>query len=417
MRYFISYSRRDLDFVMQLATDLRQNGIDIWLDKFDIPIGQPWDREIQDALKACQGFIFVISPDSVASENVMDEVSYAIGEDKQIIPIYYRACDVPFRVRRLQRVDFTGNYDDVLKNLLIRLNNEQLVMPVTPAMQSAAPTVPSQQAQPSATSINIAPTVSTSAKLGKRIGCFVSVSVAATVAFSILFAAFIYIPRLRSPQNIAEEEVNAVEAASTAVAISTSEVVALTNTPVATLLPAIATQAATPQSTQPSNLASFEFANNIGNAQWLLNNDRLGVSDIPFFAWSRNGHDTFDVSAYSNSDSNVILEMQPKPDAELCGLYKLPEVIESGAVFTADIGTFEANAQAQVEYTIRVQKSEEVIVAEHDFTLDQRSVGFKEIQLDLNDYSGYQFIALCVTDLQSDDEHPIAMWIAPRLHQ
>jgi len=34
---FFSYSRADSEFVLKLATDLRNAGIDIWLDQLDIP--------------------------------------------------------------------------------------------------------------------------------------------------------------------------------------------------------------------------------------------------------------------------------------------------------------------------------------------------------------------------------------------
>ncbi len=141
MRYFISYSRRDLDFVMRLAQDLRANSIDIWLDKLDIEVGQPWDREIEKALQECAGFLYVISPDSVSSENVMDEVSYAIGKDKKIIPIYHRECEVPFRVSRLQRVDFTGEYAASFENLLSSINQSRAYVKSTQDAVLSSPKV------------------------------------------------------------------------------------------------------------------------------------------------------------------------------------------------------------------------------------------------------------------------------------
>jgi|GEM_PF-3023668 len=115
---FFSYSRNDEAFVLRLAQDLRQAGIPIWFDQLDIPPGQRWDNEIQKALSTSNSLLVVLSPASVASENVMDEVSYALDQNKHVIPVLYQPCDVPLRIRRLQYIDFTANYEAGLTNLL-----------------------------------------------------------------------------------------------------------------------------------------------------------------------------------------------------------------------------------------------------------------------------------------------------------
>ncbi len=50
--------------------------------------------------------IVILSPASVASDNVMDEVNSALEDKKRIIPIIYRPCKIPYRLRRLERIDF-----------------------------------------------------------------------------------------------------------------------------------------------------------------------------------------------------------------------------------------------------------------------------------------------------------------------
>jgi len=119
---FFSYSRDDSEFVLKLATDLRTAGIDIWLDQLDIVAGRRWDAEIEKALEGAETMIVILSPTSVASNNVMDEVSYALEEGKRVIPILISECEIPFRIKRLQRVDFTGDYEPALKKLVNALN-------------------------------------------------------------------------------------------------------------------------------------------------------------------------------------------------------------------------------------------------------------------------------------------------------
>ena len=49
--YFISYSRSDRYFALDLAKELRSAGYPIWLDQLDIPTGARWDDEVEKALK------------------------------------------------------------------------------------------------------------------------------------------------------------------------------------------------------------------------------------------------------------------------------------------------------------------------------------------------------------------------------
>jgi formylglycine-generating enzyme required for sulfatase activity len=62
--------------------------------------------------------LVILSPDSVGSTNVMDEVSFALEEQKAVIPVLHRDCDIPFRLRRVHRVDVRTNYDQGLQDLL-----------------------------------------------------------------------------------------------------------------------------------------------------------------------------------------------------------------------------------------------------------------------------------------------------------
>jgi hypothetical protein len=103
---FVSYSRTDTDFVLRLCQDLRAAGASIWLDKLDIHPGEEWDQAIERGLSECGLMLVVLSPKSVTSQNVLDEIGYALSRKKQIIPVLYQDCEVPYRLNRLQYVDF-----------------------------------------------------------------------------------------------------------------------------------------------------------------------------------------------------------------------------------------------------------------------------------------------------------------------
>src|SRR3954454_11334581 len=127
-RYFFSYSRVDSEFVLNLAQDLRAANVNLWLDQLDIVGGQRWERAVEAALSQCESMIAVLSPESVASDNGMDEISYALEEGKLLVPVLLRACSVPFRLRAVQRVDFTQDSAKSFTELLRALGVE----PVTP---------------------------------------------------------------------------------------------------------------------------------------------------------------------------------------------------------------------------------------------------------------------------------------------
>jgi len=140
-KIFISYSRSDSEFVLRLASNIRDSGAAIWLDSLSIIGGTIWDSEVEKALRACNTFIVILTPDSIKSKNVQDEISYAFDEQKIIIPIMLISCRVPYRLRRLQYIDFTSNYEMDLNNLFRSLqpgpsSNTPFQEEIPPTIQS-----------------------------------------------------------------------------------------------------------------------------------------------------------------------------------------------------------------------------------------------------------------------------------------
>jgi hypothetical protein len=120
-RTFVSYSRADSPFAVKLASDLRANGASVWIDQLDIAAGARWDDAIEEGLRRSARVIVLLSPKAVASQNVLDEVSFAMDEGKTLVPVLVERCTVPMRLRRLQYVDFTSGYETALGRLLVTL--------------------------------------------------------------------------------------------------------------------------------------------------------------------------------------------------------------------------------------------------------------------------------------------------------
>jgi hypothetical protein len=87
---FISYSRKDSEFVKRLHESLIQFNQDVWIDWEDIPLSAEWEDEIKKAIEGASTFICIISPDFVLSQICQREVEYANKSNKRIIPILHR---------------------------------------------------------------------------------------------------------------------------------------------------------------------------------------------------------------------------------------------------------------------------------------------------------------------------------------
>jgi WD40 repeat protein len=87
---FISYSRKDSDFVRRLFDALAAQKRDMWVDWEDIPRAANWIEEIYAGIESSNTFIFVTSANSLASEICHLEIERAIQHNKRLIPVIYQ---------------------------------------------------------------------------------------------------------------------------------------------------------------------------------------------------------------------------------------------------------------------------------------------------------------------------------------
>ncbi|MGV0027405.1 WD40 domain-containing protein [Phormidesmis priestleyi] len=87
---FISYSRKDKPFVQALYAALSKQDRDVWIDWQDIPLTADWWQEIEAGIEAAETFVFVISPDSIASQICCKEIAHAVQHHKRLVPVVWR---------------------------------------------------------------------------------------------------------------------------------------------------------------------------------------------------------------------------------------------------------------------------------------------------------------------------------------
>ena len=90
---FISYSRKDKEFVRRLDDELARRGREAWVDWEGIRPTEEFMQAIYGAIEGADTFVFVLTPDSVASEVCGHEIAHAAAHNKRMVPIVAREVD------------------------------------------------------------------------------------------------------------------------------------------------------------------------------------------------------------------------------------------------------------------------------------------------------------------------------------
>lgn len=113
-KVFISYSRRDIDVVENIVSQLEAEGIEVWLDREAIKPGQQWRRQIVEGIDTAEAFILNLSPNSGASDNVLKELNLAEEAlEPFILPVMLSEMKIPDEMRyQLAGTQFIAYYLD-----------------------------------------------------------------------------------------------------------------------------------------------------------------------------------------------------------------------------------------------------------------------------------------------------------------
>jgi hypothetical protein len=111
MQIFISYARVDKHYCNQIVERL-DGAYKIWYDHYLIP-GRVWEEEISNKIIGCDAFLYLLSPESVASENCLAEYRLAMQHKIKVIPVLIQeGTDLPEALKVMQYVDLKDGLDD-----------------------------------------------------------------------------------------------------------------------------------------------------------------------------------------------------------------------------------------------------------------------------------------------------------------
>jgi len=124
---FISYAREDYVLAKRLYSDLKNVGLNPWLDKEKIMVGHNWKTEIDQAIRESSYFCALLSKNSVTKVGyVQKELKKALdildnypGSEIFLLPIRLEDCrPVDERLQDLHWADFFPSYEGGLKECL-----------------------------------------------------------------------------------------------------------------------------------------------------------------------------------------------------------------------------------------------------------------------------------------------------------
>ena len=91
---FVSYAHKDSEIVFPELQELKQNGYRVWYDE-GIDPGNEWPEEVAKALSKASMFLVFISNNAVASQNVRNEINFAINNRKSFLAVYLFQSELP----------------------------------------------------------------------------------------------------------------------------------------------------------------------------------------------------------------------------------------------------------------------------------------------------------------------------------
>ena len=104
---FISYARLDSERVFAEIKRFNEAGFHVWYDEGIAP-GNEWSDAIAEALSNCSVFVVFLTPTSAPRENVLNEIDFALNEQKPFLAIHLEETTLPpglkLRISRKQAI-------------------------------------------------------------------------------------------------------------------------------------------------------------------------------------------------------------------------------------------------------------------------------------------------------------------------
>lgn len=103
VQVFISHSRADADWARSFAHALKERGINVWFDEFDVGLGESIPDAVEHGLRSSDVVVSLVDVDSPANPGLFFDLGAALGMGKRFVPIVPKNVDpgvLPLELRR-----------------------------------------------------------------------------------------------------------------------------------------------------------------------------------------------------------------------------------------------------------------------------------------------------------------------------
>jgi hypothetical protein len=123
MPVFISYTHRDKEFVEDLAIQLVRNRVHVWIDRWELKVGDSLIQRVQGAIEGADALIVVLSKSAMKSEWCKKELSSGLIRELEerrvvVLPVIIDDCKPPLFIREKFYADFRKDKDKALGDVL-----------------------------------------------------------------------------------------------------------------------------------------------------------------------------------------------------------------------------------------------------------------------------------------------------------
>jgi len=125
-RVFISHSALDVDWARSFAQALKERGVPVWFDEFDVHPGESIREALESGLRGSDVLVALLDPSNPAKPALFFELGAAIGMGKKVVSIVPKDMDpgnLPLDVR--------------LRRYLVRDSPEQTAEELSNALMAA----------------------------------------------------------------------------------------------------------------------------------------------------------------------------------------------------------------------------------------------------------------------------------------
>jgi hypothetical protein len=99
---FISHSVGDAEWARSFARALKERGVSVWFDEFDVRPGESVRDALEAGLRGSDVLVALLDADGPCKPNLFFELGAALGMGKKVVPIVPRNLDpssLPLNVR------------------------------------------------------------------------------------------------------------------------------------------------------------------------------------------------------------------------------------------------------------------------------------------------------------------------------